>query len=111
MSTENLKMLSQGLLIVGVLSFVLSMGSCFSCITAKREVVYDSSEEVYRKPDGTLGYGAKSHTTGGEGYGFYIIGFFVVSIITSVAGSVMLDKATGGGLSALHRQKIASRKK
>jgi hypothetical protein len=96
MSHENLKIIGQGLVLAAILCFVLSMGSCFSCITAKREVVYDSPEQIYRKPDGTLGYGAKSHTTGAEGYFFYIVGFFVASVIMGGAGGTMIQKWAEG---------------
>jgi hypothetical protein len=76
----------------GVLFFVISMGSCFSCVTADRKVVYDSPEEYYQTSDGKVGYGAKSHVEGGGGYFSLIVGFFVASVVTFAAGSFMLQK-------------------
>jgi uncharacterized protein YceK len=54
-------MASNIILGISVLSFVLMLGGCLSfCSSAK--TTYDSQETYYQKSDGTVGYGAKSHT-------------------------------------------------
>jgi hypothetical protein len=55
---------SRVLLILSVLSFVLMMGGCCSCIGSSK--IEYGEEEFYRKPGGGVGYGAESHTTGGN---------------------------------------------
>jgi hypothetical protein len=56
--------ISRVLLILSVLSFVLMMGGCCSCIGSLKTEY--GEEEFYRKPGGGIGYGAKSNTTGGD---------------------------------------------
>jgi hypothetical protein len=56
--------ISRVLLILSVLSFVLMMGGCCSCIGSLKTEY--GEEEFYRKPGGGIGYGAKSNTTGGN---------------------------------------------
>lgn len=62
---KNYLIASNILLVIAVLSFVLMLGGCFSCWNASK-TTYDSEETPYRKPDGTIGYGAKSHTKAGD---------------------------------------------
>jgi hypothetical protein len=93
MVSEDKKSIATCLLGAGVLFFVISMGSCFSCVTADRKVVYDSPEEYYQKSDGSTGYGAKAHTEGGEGYFLLIVGFFVASFVSLGVGGAMLQSS------------------
>jgi hypothetical protein len=56
--------MSRVLLILSVLSFILMMGGCCSCIGSSKTEY--GEEEFYQKPLGGVGYGAKSNTTGGD---------------------------------------------
>lgn len=61
----NYLMISNILLGTAVLSFILTLGGCCSCMSSS-ETTYESVETPYRKPDGSIGYAAKSHTTPGD---------------------------------------------
>lgn len=90
MTEEDVAGIAKGLMIIGVLCFVLSCGGCFACVSSLNTTY--GPEEYYDKGGGKVGYGAKSYTSGGEGAGYYvglpILAGIVLIIASSVVGSV-----------------------
>ena len=75
------------LITISILSFVLMLGGCCACIgTTKTEY---GGEEYYQKPDGSLGYGAKSYSSGGELSATFSAVSGAICVISFIAGTLV----------------------
>lgn len=68
---------------LAALSFLLMCGGCF-LFAGSFETEY-GREELYQKPDGSVGYAAKSQTSGGDGLGYYIVIPLLVGVGSLIA--------------------------
>ncbi len=97
MTGQTARIVGNVLVFLGVLSFVASCGGCYACVTTL-ETDY-GREEVYQKPDGSAGYGAKSETKVAKGAGYLILVPFVIGVILIVASGFFSSKADDEGIS------------
>jgi hypothetical protein len=82
---RNHLIVANTLITISILSFVLMLGGCCACIgTTKTEY---GEEEYYQKPDGSLGYGAKSSSSGGESSAIFSAVSGAICVIAFIAGT------------------------
>jgi hypothetical protein len=87
--------ISRLLLIISIISFVLMLGGCCSCVGSQKTEY--GQEEYYQKFGGGVGYGAKSYTTGGDPT-LAIIGG-VVSILSLIGSGIATNFEQSKGIS------------
>ncbi len=95
MMGEKARTVANALLITMVLSFVLSCGGCFSCVGSLK--TESGSEEFYTKPNGSVGYGAESHTTAGDGAVYFAVVPFIIGVISALGYVFYSNKADEDG--------------
>ncbi len=96
MTGQTARIVGNVLFFLGVLSFVASCGGCYACVSTL-ETQY-GREELYTKPDGSAGYGAKSETRVGEGAGYLILVPVVIGVILIGASGFFSNKADDEGV-------------
>jgi amino acid transporter len=95
MTGEKARTVANALLVTTVLSLVIAFGGCVSCIGSLN--TESGSEEFYKKPNGSVGYGAESHTTAGEGAVYFAVVPFIISVISAFAYVAYSNKADKDG--------------
>lgn len=88
MTKETAKSLATILMVSGVLCFVFSCGSCYSCVVTKRQPI--SQEQDYVS-EGHLIHKDADYDISGENYGYYVFIPLGLGIVMFSVGSVFLS--------------------
>ncbi len=93
MTSETAKNIGTILVVVGVICFVFSCGSCYSCVVTKRQPVSDGQGEYFITGDGRAVPRAVNYDTKGEHYGYYVLVPLVLGVIMSFAGTGIIHNS------------------